>query len=279
MAGGSGVTAAATISTNARVISSTSGPILGAEKRGRGQIERELLHRRIEQHRPGLRLPLRDPRRDPGIERGEIGFHRSGFERDRQRAPVQAMLVEIEQHQAARKQPAQDHLPAVGRGEQPALVEQHQLIGLRPEQGDAGFAEHAAAIDQTVFGGHSFDFAFGVGEDRQRPADDRPALVARNMFQRIALGRREGDRGGNHSLHGHGNCSDWSHDPPERDHGVIASPGRCHRRSPRCQNSRFVVAVQSVLTTARRPAGNSLALTAVLVRPSVSRLPSADPAR
>ena len=107
-------TAAATMSTKARVISSTSGPMLGAEERGRGEIERELLHRRIEQHRSRLRLPLRDPRRDPGIEFGEIGFHRPGLERHRQRAPVQPVLVEIEQHQPARKQQVRESGPSHG---------------------------------------------------------------------------------------------------------------------------------------------------------------------
>ena len=125
----------------------------GAEKRGRGEVERELLHRGIEQHRPRLRLPLRDPRRDPGIEFSEIGFHRPGLEGDRERAPVQAMLFEIEQHQPARKQQAENRSPAMGRGEQLGLVEQHQFVGLGPEQRDAGLAEHVAAIDQAVFRG------------------------------------------------------------------------------------------------------------------------------
>ena len=180
------------MSTKARVISSTSGPMLGAEKRGRGEIERQLLHRRIEQHRAGLRLPLRHPRRDAGIERGEIGFHRPGLEGDRQRAAVQPMLVEIEQHQPARKQPAQDRAPAMGRGEQFALVEQHEFIGFGPEHADAGLAEHPAAIDQAVFRRHPLDLALGVGEYRQRPADHRPALVAGNVRQQIALWRGEG---------------------------------------------------------------------------------------
>ena len=46
------------------------GPDPGAEERCRGEVERELLHRGIKQHRAGLRLPLRHPRRDPGIQLG-----------------------------------------------------------------------------------------------------------------------------------------------------------------------------------------------------------------
>ena len=88
------------------------GPDVGAEERGRGEVERELLHRGIEQHRSRLRLPLRHPRGDAGVELGEIGFHRPGLEGDRQRAAVQAMLLEIEQHQPARKQQAENPAPA-----------------------------------------------------------------------------------------------------------------------------------------------------------------------
>ena len=43
-------------------------PDIGAEERRRGEIERQLLHRRIEQHLAGLRLPLRDARGDAVVE-------------------------------------------------------------------------------------------------------------------------------------------------------------------------------------------------------------------
>ncbi len=143
-------------------------PDAGAEKGRRREVERELLHRGIEQHRSGLRLPLRHPRRDAGVEFGEIGFHRPGLERHRQRAAVQAMLLEIQQHQPARKQQAENPSPAERRGELFGLVEQHQLVGLGSEQHEAGLAEQMAAIDQAVF--------FGIAV---RPAPwGRPALPA-----------------------------------------------------------------------------------------------------
>ncbi len=186
------------------------GADIGAEERRGGEIERQLLHRRIEQHRSRLRLPLRDTGRDAGIECGQIGFHRSGFEGDRQRAAVQAMFVEIEQHQAARKQLPENITPAERGGELPGLVEQHQFIGVRPEQDDAGLAEQMGAINQAVFGGIAFDLALGIGQHIERLADQRPAFVARNMCQRIALRRCEAVGGGNHTLHRHGNCSGWS---------------------------------------------------------------------
>ena len=181
------------------------GTDASAEERGRGEVEGKLLHRGIEQHRPRLRLPLRDAGRDPGIERHQIGLHRAGFERDRQRAPVQAMLLEIEQHQPARKQQAENPAPPERRGELLGLVEQHQFIGLGPEHHQAGLAENMAAIDQPVFGGLPLDLSLGVGQYLQRLADQRPALVAGNMRERIALRRGEG--GGSHTLHRHGNGS------------------------------------------------------------------------
>ena len=185
-------------------------PEIGAEERGRREIERELLDRRIQQHRTRLRLPLPDPRGDPGIESRQIGFHRPGFERHRQRPAMQAVLVEVEQHQAARKQQIQNPAPAERRGEQLGLIEQHQLVGLRSEEGEAGFAEDVAAIEQAVFGGRALHLPLGIGEHVERLADEGPALVAGNMRQRIALRRCQGDRGRSHTLHRHGSCSVWS---------------------------------------------------------------------
>jgi hypothetical protein len=178
-----------------------------AEKRGGREIERELLHGRVEQHRAGSLPPLRDALADAGIERRKIGPHRTGFERYRQRPPVQAMLLEIEQHQAARKQPAENRPPAMGRGKQPGLIEQHELVGFRSECGNAGFAEYPGAIDEAVFRAHPLDFPLGVGEDCQRPADDRPAFVTGNVRQRMAFGWPKRNCGGSHTLQGHGDCS------------------------------------------------------------------------
>src|SRR6266702_3452733 len=65
------------------------------------------------------------------------------------------------------------------------------------------------AIDRAIFRMHPLAMALGVGERIQRLADDRPAFVTRNMGQRIALRRREGVGGRNHTLHRHRNCSGW----------------------------------------------------------------------
>ena len=140
------------------------GSDTGAEERGRGKVERELFHRRVKQHRSGLRFPLRDPRRDTAVERCEIGLHRPRLEGDRQRASMQPVLLEIQQHQPARKQQAEDPAPAERRGELLGLVEQHQFIGLGPEQHEAGLTENMAAIDQPVFGGRSLHLSLRIGQ-------------------------------------------------------------------------------------------------------------------
>jgi len=73
---------------------------------------------------------LRDPRGNAGIERGKIGFHRSGFEGDRQCPPVQAVLVEIEQQSVRAETADQGSGPSHAWKRIAWLVEQHQFIGV-----------------------------------------------------------------------------------------------------------------------------------------------------
>ncbi|MBA7667324.1 hypothetical protein ES703_75411 [subsurface metagenome] len=182
-------------------------PDFGAEEGGRRQIQRELFHRRIHQHLAGLRFPLLDARGNAAIEIDEIGLHRPRLERHRQRAAVQAVLLEIQQHQPARKQQAEDRSPAMGVRELPRLVEQHEFVGFGPEQGDAGLAEQAGPVDVAVFGGRGLDRPLGIGQDLQRVADERPAFIAGNVPQRLRLRRRYRHGRGNHRLHRHGSRS------------------------------------------------------------------------
>ena len=122
---------------------------LVAEERGRREIERQLLDRRVEfELAPAWQVA--QALGDAGIELIEIRLHRSRFERDRQRAPVQAVLVEIEQHEPAGKQPAKQDVPTESGREQFLAVEQNELVGFRTEQRNVGLAERAAAIYLTV---------------------------------------------------------------------------------------------------------------------------------
>src|SRR6185295_3936932 len=113
------------------------------------------------------------------------------------------MLLEIQQHQPARKQQPENPSPAERRGELFGLVEQYELVGLGSEQHKAGLAEQMAAIDQAVFFGLPFDLPLGVSEYFQRLADEWPALVTRNMRQRITPRFGEVVDGGDDTLHRH----------------------------------------------------------------------------
>ena len=128
--------------------------------------------------------PLRDAARNPGIKLGEIGLHRPGFECHRQCAPMQAVLVEIKQHQPARKKPAEDDIPAETRRENLLRIEQNEFVRLGTKHRDVAKAEGAAAVDQAVALRPPLDKAFWVGEKRQGVAEDRPTIVAGNVRTR-----------------------------------------------------------------------------------------------
>src|SRR5215472_14916129 len=119
---------------------------------------------------------------------------------------MQAVLLKVQEHQAARKQQAQDRSPTMGGGEQPRLVEQHELVGFRTEQRHAGLPEQIGAVDRTVLGGRLLHLSLGIGQHGKRVADERPALVAGNVAQRLGF-RRRYCHGRGHMLHRHGNCS------------------------------------------------------------------------
>src|SRR5262249_44946027 len=118
---------------------------------------------------------------DAGVELFEVDFRRPRLEGDRERPTMQAVLVEIAQHQSARKQTVEDRGPSECRGEILLRIEQDQLVGVGPEQGHIGLTEDAGAIDEAVALDPSLDETLRVGEDAQRVADERPAVIARNM--------------------------------------------------------------------------------------------------
>ena len=130
-------------------------------------------------------MPFGDAPRDAVVERAEVGLHRRGLEGDAERLAMQAMLVEVHQHQPAREDLVENHAPAAGGGEILLPVEQNQLVGLGPEQGDAAKAEHAAAEHRAVLGVHGFDGADGIPQHGQRVADDRPAVLAWDVLERV----------------------------------------------------------------------------------------------
>jgi hypothetical protein len=163
-------------------------PDLPAEKRGRREIEGELLDGRIKLHLTPAR-PLCDPHRDPGIKFFEVGLHRSGLEGDRERAPMQAVFIEIAEHQSAWKQTVEDYGPPEFRGEILLRVEHYELVCVGPEQRNIGLAEYAGTIHEAVALDPPLDEPLRVRKDAQRVADERPTFVARNMRKRTARGR------------------------------------------------------------------------------------------
>ena len=77
---------------------------------------------------------------------------------------MQAMLVEIEQQQAAREEQSEDPSPAMRRGKEFVLIQQNEFIGLGAEQRDHAPAEGVTAIDRAVFLSEALYRAFGVSE-------------------------------------------------------------------------------------------------------------------
>ncbi|MEY9502574.1 hypothetical protein ABIE87_002132 [Bradyrhizobium diazoefficiens] len=130
---------------------------------------------------------------------------------------------EIEQHQSARKQQAEHLVPAVRRREQFLLVEHHELVRFGSEQHDIGLAEDMGAVDRAVFGAVRLDMPLGVGQHLEGLADDRPALVARDVRQLVTPGGGELKRRGGHILHRHDECSGWLTERTSRDRDFIAA--------------------------------------------------------
>jgi hypothetical protein len=86
-------------------------------------------------------MPFRDLPRDPMVQRAEIGLHRRRLESNAQRLPMQAMIVEIHQHQPTREQAVEQKTPSAGRGEVCIAIKQHEFVRLRPQHCDAADSE------------------------------------------------------------------------------------------------------------------------------------------
>jgi len=160
---------------------------------GGKRSRRELFHRRNRTTiSPGACRHCLTRSAMPVIEGGEIGLHGPGFECDRPaRAPVQPMLVEIEQHQAARENSRpQDRSPAHGSRRTTCSDRRgRSSLASGPQYADAGFAEHAAAIDEAVFSRPSVRLRpWGPpGPTAWRPITGQPSSPG-NVRQRGAFG-------------------------------------------------------------------------------------------
>ena len=154
-----------------------------ADETVRRQIERQLLDGGIELHIP--RTPLVHPRGNPAIEAVRIMPHGAGLERDRQRAAIGAVMVEIEQHQPAGKQAMQHRAPPLIAGKDLRPVEQHQLVRLRPDQCDVPAAHGMDLVDGAIGLIHPPREGMRIGKLIERVADQRPAFFALNVVERF----------------------------------------------------------------------------------------------
>ncbi len=93
-------------------------------------------------------------------------------------------MVEIEQHQPAGEQAVQHRAPALVAGKDLAAVEQHELVGLGADQRDMPAAHRVDLVDRAVGLEHPLGEGMRIGELGEGVADQRVALLARNMVER-----------------------------------------------------------------------------------------------
>src|SRR3546814_10159990 len=109
---------------------------------------------------------------------------RFGLESDRQRLAVGAMFFEIHQHQPAREKQVEYRPPALFGREELVAVEQHQLVRLGADERHAATAKAFRAINLAVEGDHAVGEAHGIAKLRERGAEQRDAVGARNIVAR-----------------------------------------------------------------------------------------------
>ena len=104
------------------------------------------------------------------------------LEGNRQRAPVNPVMVKIHQHQAAREQLIQHRPPTLLAGEHLVLVEQHQLIRFGSDQGDIPAAECTCLVDAAICFNHALGKGMRISQHFESVADNRPAAFAGNVI-------------------------------------------------------------------------------------------------
>ena len=166
------------------------GPPRNTDEAVGRQVERQFLDRGIEEHfRPRtIAAPFLDPLGDAAVQRVRIMPHRAGLERDRQRAAISAVMVEIDQHQTAREQLVENRSPALFGAEDLVAVHQQHLVGLGPDQRDIPATKGLVLVNAAVFFDHAPRLPMRVGEHLEGVADDRPASLTGDMCECIVAG-------------------------------------------------------------------------------------------
>ncbi len=97
---------------------------------------------------------------------------------------MQAMLIEVAHYQATREEESEHTFPTVFRGKKFLLIQQDKFIGVGAEQRNCSPPEGIGAVDWAVLFSEKLRCAFGIGEQLQRVANERPTVGARNMGER-----------------------------------------------------------------------------------------------
>ena len=156
-----------------------------------------MLDRRIEQHvaAPVLKLFGKD-----AVHVLRISAHRLWLERDAKRASVHAVMVEIHQHQPAREQQIQDRTPALFGREKLLAVKQQKLIRLCTHKRDRRIAKSVGAENLAISVDHMRAISRRIAQHAECCADNRRAILARNMREVTNLCARHPMRVGSFAM-------------------------------------------------------------------------------
>ncbi len=147
----------------------------------------------------------------PGVQAGgdarphalQIAAERVFGERLLHDAPVPAVLLEIQQHDAAMEKRADEKVPAAVVGEQVALVHQHELVGVRAQHLHHPQAEQPGPGHRTVLVVTLSHQAHWITHTGQSVPDQWPARISGDRLEGAAGGnRRKGGNGAHGSLRG-----------------------------------------------------------------------------
>jgi hypothetical protein len=111
-------------------------PEIDAEKDRAREIERQRLERGIGEERAALPVPAVDHRPDLGRHAGNVLAQRRVVERDLHDAPVMAMVGAVAQQESVGEDAPHDEVPGALGGELLLLVEEHEAVGVGPEERD-----------------------------------------------------------------------------------------------------------------------------------------------
>src|SRR5215469_3551087 len=149
---------------------------------------------------------------------------------------MEAMLVEVAEHEATREEQAQERIPALHRREELRLIEQHEAQPVRSQKRDRAQSEDARAVDETILPRHLLGITQGIGDEAEGVADKWKSVIAGNMRERSAIGPRESRLCGNGAADSGGGDHGLPRSGPS---SVESSDKKMRAQSPRRPCSRI----------------------------------------